>query len=978
MAAYAALVSLMHIIEQIQHHPRPPISLDQKQVESLMEKVTFLQDFLEGYSHGGSKEADGLESRIADAAYAAEDMVESQVVGKILSRSTSHWTNLSFFNFFRGLWTAIRHGEYWIEDMDFYQGMQKVIEDMDFIKKEVMEIKEKTGIQDQLHRNSMSAGSSRSPPTGQNTMVGFDDVLNEILDKLTGQQSNRQIISIVGMGGIGKTTLARNIHVKPLIVQHFDIRAWVTITQEYDMREILLEVLLCQEKESRQNLSKMNEDKLGEKLHKTLSGRKYLIVLDDMWSIKVWDKVKFFFPDNNNGSRIIITTRLSNMAFELTGSRGLHMNFLDEDESWNLLCKNVFGEESCPLELEQIGKKIAKNCKGLPLSIVVIGGLLAKSKRTRESWECIAKDLNSMVDLEDNECYSKILYTSYNQLPVHLKPCFLYMGVFSEDSEICVSDLIKLWVAERFLKPISGKSLEVVAEEYLKELIDRNLILVHKWGSNGKIKSCKIHDLLRDLCLREAEKKKFLCITRPYSLNIPQGIDIQRRIGIHLRTRPQVLDALQSSSLARCLICYFERALPLLNFRLLRVLKAVDKRPYSAYQYRYSLETIFQVINLRYIDISIGWSLISEIPSSVYLLWNLQTLVVDHYDVVIAPSEIWKMPQLRHVEFKKLDLPDPPGETMTLNLKCGEQVVKRVPNIKKLQIYYEGFVEGSACCLNNLGRLHKLESLACFFLPLMKATRSELMQNLSFPHSLKKLTLDGSLLHWEEMRTEIGSLPILEVLKLRTWSFIGPEWETVEGQFCSLKFLSISACDLECWTTDSTHFPRLEHLVLEVLDKLMEIPSGIGDIPTLQSIVLDSCSDSAVISAKKILEEQEEVGNGDLQVRVILSKENQPSQKTQILTCINHMLWDCRSKETTIHNLFSNILNFNINSQRRNVFSAMSKAGKRSIADIDITGEYFHYPLPQIAPFWVHVHVHVLFFFFFFSWLTIKHFCIFY
>ncbi|KAI3459667.1 hypothetical protein Pfo_016330 [Paulownia fortunei] len=819
MAAYAALVSLMHIIEQIQHHPRPPISLDQKQIESLMEKVTLLQDFLEGYSHGSSKEADGLESRIADAAYAAEDMIESHVVDKILSRSTSHWKNIS---------------------------LQKVIEDMDFIKTEVMKIKEKTGIQDQLPRNSMSAGSLTSPPTGQNSMVGFDDVLNEILDKLTGQQFNRQIISIVGMGGIGKTTLARNIYVKPLIVQHFDIRAWVTITQEYDMREILLEVLLCQEKESTQNLSKMNEDKLGEKLHKSLSGRKYLIILDDMWSIKVWDKVEFFFPDNNNGSRIIITT-----SYQIW--------LLNEDQSWNLLCKNVFGEESCPLELEKIGKKIARNCKGLPLSIVVIGGPLAKSKRTREYWECIAKDLNSMVNLEDNERYSKILYTSYNQLPVHLKPCFLYMGVFTEDSEIRVSDLIKLWVAERFLKPICGKSLEVVAEEYLKELIDRNLILVHKWGSNGKIKSCKIHDLLRDLCLREAEKNKFLCITRPYSLNIPQGIDTQRRIGIHLRTRPQVLDALQSASLGRSLICYFERALPLLKFRLLRVLKAVDKRPYSAYQYRYSLETIFQVINLRYIDISIGWSLISRIPSSVYLLWNLQTLVVDHYDVVIAPSEIWKMPQLRHVEFKKLDLADPPGQDdgfvlgnlqrllKIRNLKCGEQVVKRVPNIKKLQIYYEGFVEGSVCCLNNLGRLHKLESLACFFLSLMKASRSELVQNLSFPQSLK-----------------------------------------------NLKFLLISACDLECWTTENTHFPRLDHLVLQGLSKLKEIPSGIGEIPTLQSIELKYCSDSDVISGKKILEEQEEVGNGDLQVRVILSKENQPSHKTQVLTCIDQMLWDCR------------------------------------------------------------------------------------
>ncbi|KAG8388624.1 hypothetical protein BUALT_Bualt02G0144800 [Buddleja alternifolia] len=110
------------------------------------------------------------------------------------------------------------------------------------------------------------------------------------------------------------------------------------------------------------------------------------------------------------------------------------------------------------------------------------------------------------------------------------------MGVFPEDSVICVSWLIQLWIAEGFLKPVNGKSFEAVAEDYLKELIARNIIVVHKRGSSGNIKSCKIHDLLRDLCLREAQKEKFFCVTREHSHSTSQAINTQRRIVVRPST----------------------------------------------------------------------------------------------------------------------------------------------------------------------------------------------------------------------------------------------------------------------------------------------------------------------------------------------------------------------------------------------------------------------------------------------------------
>ncbi|KAI3464076.1 hypothetical protein Pfo_020739 [Paulownia fortunei] len=841
MAAYAALVSLMNIMEQIQNHRSHSKFLDEKQIESLRQKVGFLQNFIEGNDHGGRREAEVLERQIASAAYAAEDVIESHVVDQILAGSTGHMER----------------------SPSFLLDLQKTIKDMDFIKKKVMRVKVKRQLKDQKSTYSMRllCGLQKVMESMEekvmkvkekrglknNRMVGFDDHLIQLMEGLTGQQSNRQIIPIVGMGGIGKTTLAKNVYENLFIVQHFDIRAWVTISHSYSVREILLELLSCQSKqEGRQNLvastSEMDretEDQLGEQLYKSLSGMRYLIILDDMWSIEAWDEIKLFFPNDHNRGRIVVTTRLSNLAIHF-GSSCIAMNLLDEEKSWNLFCEKAFAQEGCPPEFEEIGKKIAKKCKGLPL--------------TQEYWENFAKDVNSILSSGEDEHCMNILSLSYSHLPAHLKPCFLYIGIFPEDYEIRVSRLIKLWVAEGFLKPNKAQNLEEVAEGYLKDLVDRNLILVRRMGSNGKLKTCNIHDLLRGLCLRVAEKEKFLCVMR--LLDIPRDRDRKRRIVFH-EIIPQgyhsrVFHTLQSASLARSLICKGGIQLTF-KFRLLRVLNVVDSD---------SLDGIFKQVNLR-----------------------------GGIKRIVAPSGIWEMPQLRHLEFDEICLPDPPSDRVdqqddfvlrnfqtllkVVNFKWSEEACKRIPNIKKLHIKYDDFSgeckATSYYCLYNILHLHKLESLNCDFFKL--PNRGDLLQNLTFPSSLKKLSLTKCQLHWEDL-TMIGSLPHLEVLKLEWGSITGPEWNPVEGEFLRLKFLKIYCSNLIYWTADSSHFPVLESLVLDQLFKLDEIPLGLGEIPTLRVIRLDYCRESAAISAMKILQEQESLGNEGLQVRITFWNNN--------------------------------------------------------------------------------------------------------
>ncbi|XP_073284320.1 putative late blight resistance protein homolog R1C-3 [Primulina huaijiensis] len=274
-------------------------------------------------------------------------------------------------------------------------------------------------------------------------------------------------------------------------------------------------------------------DQLAEDLYKSLKGRQYLIVMDDVWDTEFWDDIRRVFPDDNNGSRIILTTRLSEVAIHANSFSSIHhMSPLTLEESWNLLRATVFGEESCPSKFEKIGKDIAKNCKGLPLAVAVIGGLLSKGRRTQDYLEYIARNVKSLVIGNDDRLMG-ILSLSYSYLPDHLKSCFLYMGVFPEDQEISVSQLVMLWLAEGFLKHVSSKNLEEVAEEYLNDLVNRNLVVACQRNHHGLIKTCSIHDLLRDLCVKKAEEESFLLVIGRHVRLLSEGRKSSHRISIH-------------------------------------------------------------------------------------------------------------------------------------------------------------------------------------------------------------------------------------------------------------------------------------------------------------------------------------------------------------------------------------------------------------------------------------------------------------
>ncbi|XP_020548128.1 putative late blight resistance protein homolog R1A-3 [Sesamum indicum] len=426
-------------------------------------------------------------------------------------------------------------------------------------------------------------------------------------------------------------------------------------------------------------------------------------------------------------------------------------------------------------------------------------------------------------------------------------------GMGGIDDEIKASELIKLWVAEGFLKPSRAKTLEEVAEEYLRNLIDRNLILVHKWNYGGKkAKTCRIHDLLRDLCLRQSQKECLICVPKAQRIDFfeprweiclcflcSSQLDEDQRMDL-----PEVQVTSQSTSLASLSVCDGCRIMypNLVRLRLLRVKAYVDDMEFLHPTKLCYLKTEF------------------ESPSTISLLWNLQTLTLSLSSGVL-PSEIWDMPQLRHlIGSGDIVLPHPivtQDSVIMENLqtladfrdfRCTIDVLDRLPNLKKLGIVY---IKKGSGCLENLAYLQKLESL------FLLEENVSLLANITFPTSLKKLSLSNCCIPWEEMTIFGSVLPNLEKLTLYYNAFTGPEWSPVDGQFPRLKVLIIWYNDLERWRAESIHFPNLERLHLYNMFCLEEIPLGIGDIPTLLSIHLEDCSDSSVNSAKQILEEQQ-------------------------------------------------------------------------------------------------------------------------
>ncbi|XP_057802998.1 putative late blight resistance protein homolog R1B-14 [Salvia miltiorrhiza] len=741
------------------------------------------------------------------------------------------------------------------------------------------------------------SSSSRSAITSSKDdgVVGFEEDVEVIKDWLLEGSSKLQVLPIVGRGDIGKTTLVKIVYDDASVMKHFHICAWVTISQDHSVERIVLNLLASMKGIS--GLRAIYRDVESEIPTESLIRKyleykyiRYLIVMDDIWSKKAWDDVKMLFPDAGNGSRIIVTTRLQDVAAYVNSSSFIRtMSLLDAPHSWNLLKQKVFGDKDIPIELEGIGFKIAKNCGGLPLSIVVAAGLLSKIKiHTRDSWKQIAAN-NTQLDT--------IICSSYTHLPNHSEKCFLYMAGFPEDYEIRASELINLWIVEGFLKHLDeSKSLEEEGEDCLEDLVDKSLVLVTNRKSDGKLKSCSLHDIVREFCVRQAAKEKVILPVMDYLPTpilrrhfVPRLIKDHHSISfsfydLHLKNYVH-------SSHIRTIVCIPKKGYKSIgvvekfsSLRVLHVLRRNDHWDWEPGQ-------VFDLVHLTYLASNIPSSIV---PSAISKLQNLQTLIIYRSEVLL-PIEIWGLQQLKHlIAFSFQPLPNPEGEksplenlqalSLAMDLVWSKRMVEMIPNIKKLGICYSKvkFDVDASYCLDNLKQLCRLEKLKLEkqhedfsstqhdelgWISFRQANKR--LGGLNFPLQLRRLTLSGWKLPWSDM-TIIGSLPHLQVLKLRNYACHDSYWKTSKGQFRELRYLLIDRSYLVDWTTEASHFPRLECLMLRQCRSLRGIPTNVGHILTLKLIEVEvdgKSSEYLLRTAKWMEEDRQKFGYESFQVR---------------------------------------------------------------------------------------------------------------
>lgn len=777
-----------------------------------------------------------------------------------------------------------------------------LIEDIRFLKIKASEISMKTcGVNIANGPKALSKVTSPAKiPKIDEGVIDLADQNKIMIDRLTRGSQQQDVVSIVGMPGLGKTTLARKVYNDPSVIFHFHIRAWCYVSQTYRKRDLLLE-MLGHIMDITDSILEMSDDDLDIELYRCLKRKRYLIVMDDIWSIEAWYDLERIFPNDENGSRILITSRLPDVALKIKADRIPHpLRLLSHDESWELLQTKLFKGKDCPIELVTVGSQIAKSCQGLPLAIVAISGILERTEMTLDSWQKVSESLYSRIASDPQTSCMEILKLSYEHLPNYLKPCFLYLGAFLENKEIPVRKLTRLWIAEGFIRSTGLEGVEDLAEEYLRDLIGRSLVIALKSRSNGGIKTCCVHDMLHTLCLLRCQEENFLDLVTGYNLLIAASYDdsdygvdpgyhyptncitfAKRRLSICSKRNhfvmsrpcgPHVRSLLYSASSDLYPRCPYDISFISDRFKLLRVLDLECINMGNSF-----FNGINLLAHLRYLAICGD---IDYIPESIANLWNLETLIVKGLKgKVLLPDSIWNMEKLRHLHVSSSAVFSMLKQTLdvstlenlvslsTPSLSCGkhtENIMRRLLKLRRLRcLFSESRVDvGNFNQFPVLNFVTELDSLK-----ILCSGRISHPCKFDFPLKLRKLTLSKFRLPWDCI-SEVGRLPNLEVLKLLSGAFEGKVWDMKEGEFPKLKFLKLDTLNLAQWNSSSDDFPSLQHLVLRNCRQLEEVPSGLGGVPTLEIIEVQLCRQSAEESIRTIKEEQHMMGNDYLKVLI--------------------------------------------------------------------------------------------------------------
>ncbi|KAL6143361.1 hypothetical protein ACLB2K_054056 [Fragaria x ananassa] len=654
-------------------------------------------------------------------------------------------------------------------------------------------------------------------------IVGLEENTDKLVKELVREGKRHLVVSIWGMGGSGKTTLAKQVFLQNEVKRHFDCFAWLCISQQWEGKDVLKEILIkltSPTTEKRKEISEMEKDEIAEEVCCIQREKRCLVVLDDIWTLEAWNSIKAGFPINEETeSRILLTSRKKEVASLASGADHLHQpRPLDEKQRWELFEKIALSgrDETDFEEKSKLGTEMLAHCSGLPLAISVLAGLLSRRDKVEE-WKAVLRNVDKYImrgttvlerEISGQEYgVSCVLALSYDELPSQLKLCFLYLAQFPEDHEIPVKRLTQLWIAEGFITSTteihgSLEIMEDVAYDCLTELVERSMVQVVNYGSTGKVKTCRLHDLMRDLCLQKAKEEEMATL---------------------------------------------EFELP---------------------------KTIGNLVHLRFL--SLRGSAFRALPSSVYKLILLQTLDLRglYYKMKIT-NVFLNMEQLRHlylpehtVSGRKLSFAKLCNLQTLVNVgieNCNLNDLVRLPNLKKL-----GIVASRSSQLEKLKEMLVSESITYEHLRSLSLTERPFSTEedihipidivLRCPH-LYKLRLEGKMSELPEQlrgypdltkitlyKTELKGdmieilekLPKLRVLYLGYKSFESETMVFSQGGFPHLEFLTLSDLeDLKEWRVEKEAMPRLHRLCISWCTKLRAIPDGLQDVTTLKELTIN-------------------------------------------------------------------------------------------------------------------------------------------
>ncbi|WVZ49740.1 hypothetical protein U9M48_001070 [Paspalum notatum var. saurae] len=653
-------------------------------------------------------------------------------------------------------------------------------------------------------KTNLAPKQRRSSKLIEPNLVGKEVIhaSRELVDLVLAHKEKKSYkLAILGTGGVGKTTLAQKIYNDQKIKGFFNRQALVCISQDYSEDAILREILRRIEVKYMQDES---IEELQSKLEQAIKGKTFFLVLDDVWKSDTWINLLRIPLHAAATSVILLTTRIDTVSVEIGVDHTHRVDLMSVDVGWELLWKSMgINEEKEVQHLQGLGKDIVSRCGGLPLAIKVIARVLVSKDQTENEWKKIlGKDAWSMSKLPSEIICA--LYLSYEELPHHLKQCFIYCALFPEDAVICREDILRMWVAEGFINEEDGQLVEDTAEEYYIELINRNLLQPD--NSFVDLSKCRVHDLLRQLACHLSREECFVGDPESISTNVMSKF---RRISVATTKDMVVLPGIEKDK-------YKVRTWRTSYTKSLRADDVIFRRfPY-----------------LRILDLTD--SILKTVPSSIGRLIHLRLLNLDGTDICCLSESIGSLVLnlQKCVSLHSL----PCGITRLCSLRrlgLGDTPINQVPKgIKKLKFLndLQGFPisEGSD---NNTGMQGgwDLEELG----PLKLLRRLDMIKlERAGPCSNDSLLVNKTYLKKLSLRcTECtdDSYPEDDIINIeKTFELLVPG-HNLEN----LAFLNFFGRRFPTWLDISSHLPSLKYLSLMDCQSCLHLPP-IGQLPNLK------------------------------------------------------------------------------------------------------------------------------------------------